>query len=55
MQTWRGYASKRGMSPWRDVVDWVGGYPFAAAFVPGGRTAYVANFGSDSVTPLSRM
>ena len=21
----------RGMSPWRDVVDWVGGYPFEVA------------------------
>ncbi len=29
-RTWRTYAtlSGRGMSPWRDVVDWVGGYPF---------------------------
>lgn len=26
--SWRSYAKKRGMSPWRDVVDWVGGYPF---------------------------
>lgn len=32
---WRGYGGDgapdergRGMSPWRDVVDWVGGYPF---------------------------
>lgn len=25
---WRTYRQKRGMSPWRDVVDWVGGYPF---------------------------
>jgi 2-polyprenyl-6-hydroxyphenyl methylase/3-demethylubiquinone-9 3-methyltransferase len=23
--------SGRGMSPWRDVVDWVGGYPFEVA------------------------
>ncbi len=31
--TWRHYAehSLRGMSAWRDVVDWVGGYPFEAA------------------------
>lgn len=31
--TWRHYAehSARGMSPWRDVVDWVGGYPFEVA------------------------
>jgi len=31
--TWRHYAERsfRGMSAWRDVVDWVGGYPFEAA------------------------
>ena len=26
--TWRAYREERGMSPWRDVIDWVGGYPF---------------------------
>ncbi|MBA2671874.1 MAG: class I SAM-dependent methyltransferase, partial [Gemmatimonadetes bacterium] len=33
MRSWRRYAqtSRRGMSPWRDVVDWVGGYPFEVA------------------------
>lgn len=31
-RTWRLYASTgRGMSPWRDVIDWVGGYPFEVA------------------------
>lgn len=32
-ETWRHYAehSVRGMSAWRDVVDWVGGYPFEVA------------------------
>lgn len=30
-QTWRNYYRERGMSPWRDVVDWVGGYPFEVA------------------------
>ena len=32
-ETWRHYArhSLRGMSAWRDVVDWVGGYPFEVA------------------------
>ncbi len=25
------YRERRGMSPWRDVVDWVGGYPFEVA------------------------
>jgi len=27
----RTYGSDRGMSAWRDVVDWVGGYPFEVA------------------------
>jgi 2-polyprenyl-6-hydroxyphenyl methylase/3-demethylubiquinone-9 3-methyltransferase len=27
----RGYSSQRGMSPWHDVVDWAGGYPFEVA------------------------
>jgi 2-polyprenyl-6-hydroxyphenyl methylase/3-demethylubiquinone-9 3-methyltransferase len=32
LATWRGYSrSGRGMSAWRDVVDWVGGYPFEVA------------------------
>jgi 2-polyprenyl-3-methyl-5-hydroxy-6-metoxy-1,4-benzoquinol methylase len=26
--TWRAYRHERGMSPWRDLIDWVGGYPF---------------------------
>jgi SAM-dependent methyltransferase len=31
-RSWRAYAaSSRGMSPWRDVVDWVGGLPFEVA------------------------
>jgi len=30
-KVWQNYASDRGMSPWRDVVDWVGGYPFEVA------------------------
>jgi 2-polyprenyl-6-hydroxyphenyl methylase/3-demethylubiquinone-9 3-methyltransferase len=30
LTTWRSYA-ERGMDPWRDVVDWVGGYPFEVA------------------------
>jgi len=27
-KTWRDYRENRGMSPWTDVVDWVGGLPF---------------------------
>jgi 2-polyprenyl-6-hydroxyphenyl methylase/3-demethylubiquinone-9 3-methyltransferase len=30
-RTWREYRKKRGMSAWRDIVDWVGGYPFEVA------------------------
>jgi len=29
--TWRHYGTARGMSPWHDLVDWVGGYPFETA------------------------
>jgi len=29
--TWNSYIKSRGMTPWRDVVDWVGGYPFEVA------------------------
>jgi 2-polyprenyl-6-hydroxyphenyl methylase/3-demethylubiquinone-9 3-methyltransferase len=31
LRTWREAARSRGMSAWRDVVDWVGGYPFEVA------------------------
>ena len=28
---WRNYGTDRGMSPWHDHVDWIGGYPFEVA------------------------
>jgi 2-polyprenyl-6-hydroxyphenyl methylase/3-demethylubiquinone-9 3-methyltransferase len=32
LKTWNGYKdAPRGMDPWRDLVDWVGGYPFEVA------------------------
>ena len=31
LRTWQGYGGTRGMKPWRDVVDWVGGYPYEFA------------------------
>jgi SAM-dependent methyltransferase len=31
LTTWRRYGEERGMSPWRDVVDWIGGWPFEVA------------------------
>jgi 2-polyprenyl-6-hydroxyphenyl methylase/3-demethylubiquinone-9 3-methyltransferase len=32
LRTWRSYGTtRRGMSPWRDVVDWAGGLPFEVA------------------------
>lgn len=30
-RTWRSYTSNRGMSAHRDVIDWVGGFPFEVA------------------------
>lgn len=29
--TWRAYHAERGMSPWWDVVDWIGGWPYETA------------------------
>jgi 2-polyprenyl-6-hydroxyphenyl methylase/3-demethylubiquinone-9 3-methyltransferase len=26
--TWTAYGRNRGMSKWRDIIDWVGGYPY---------------------------
>ncbi len=31
IREWRQYAANRGMSPWHDVIDWAGGYPFEVA------------------------
>lgn len=28
MDSWTKYRQKRGMSRWRDIIDWVGGYPY---------------------------
>jgi SAM-dependent methyltransferase len=28
---WKHYHEKRGMSPWHDIVDWAGGYPYEVA------------------------
>lgn len=30
-RSWRAYRRERGMSPWHDVVDWIGGWPFEVA------------------------
>lgn len=31
LHTWQNYVRERGMSPWINVVDWVGGFPFEVA------------------------
>lgn len=28
LHSWRAYCQNRGMSPFRDMIDWVGGYPY---------------------------
>lgn len=28
VKSWTGYDSRRGMSRWHDIIDWVGGYPY---------------------------
>ena len=28
---WKHYRKQRGMSPWHDLVDWIGGFPFEVA------------------------
>jgi 2-polyprenyl-6-hydroxyphenyl methylase/3-demethylubiquinone-9 3-methyltransferase len=33
VRTWTDYRQRRGMSKWRDLVDWIGGYPYEAARV----------------------
>ncbi len=30
-RSWTTYTERRGMSRWRDVIDWVGGYPYEVA------------------------
>jgi 2-polyprenyl-3-methyl-5-hydroxy-6-metoxy-1,4-benzoquinol methylase len=29
--SWRTYGKNRGMSPWYDLIDWIGGWPFEVA------------------------
>lgn len=31
IRTWTQYDSRRGMSHWHDIIDWVGGYPYECA------------------------
>ena len=31
LRSWTRYTALRGMSRWRDLVDWVGGYPYEVA------------------------
>lgn len=31
LRSWIGYDKNRGMNKWRDIIDWVGGYPYEYA------------------------
>jgi 2-polyprenyl-3-methyl-5-hydroxy-6-metoxy-1,4-benzoquinol methylase len=33
IESWTNNSEKRGMNRWRDIVDWIGGYPYEAATV----------------------
>lgn len=49
--TWRDYPrANRGMDPWRDLVDWVGGYPFEVA-----RPEQIIDFYQDRGFALRRL
>jgi 2-polyprenyl-6-hydroxyphenyl methylase/3-demethylubiquinone-9 3-methyltransferase len=43
-KTWFDYKKNRGMSPYRDLVDWIGGYPFEVAS-PGEIFSYLSSKG----------
>jgi 2-polyprenyl-6-hydroxyphenyl methylase/3-demethylubiquinone-9 3-methyltransferase len=45
LHAWRNYSQNgRGMSPWHDLVDWVGGWPFEVA-KPSAVVAYLSERG----------
>ena len=52
LRTWKSYAkgSGRGMDPWRDMIDWVGGYPFEVA-----KPEQITDFYRDKGFELTRM
>ncbi|HYP52285.1 MAG TPA: hypothetical protein VEQ42_02030, partial [Pyrinomonadaceae bacterium] len=31
VRSWTDYGGNRGMSHWRDIIDWVGGHPYEVA------------------------
>lgn len=45
----RTYGRRRGMSPWTDLIDWLGGWPFEVASV-GELERWLDNLGFDVVT-----
>lgn len=52
LRTWRSYNSRamRAMHPWRNVIDWVGGYPFEVA-----RPEQIFDFFRDRAFQLQRL
>jgi 2-polyprenyl-3-methyl-5-hydroxy-6-metoxy-1,4-benzoquinol methylase len=45
---WTRYSGKRGMSRWRDIIDWVGGYPYEVA----GASEIVDHFAERGFEPV---
>ncbi len=52
LKRWKEYAGNRGMSPWHDVVDWVGGYPFEVA-KPSDITSFYKKFGFELIKSVT--
>lgn len=50
LKTWNEYKRTRGMSPWNDIVDWIGGYPFEVA-----KPEQIFDFYSDKGFSLKKM
>jgi 2-polyprenyl-3-methyl-5-hydroxy-6-metoxy-1,4-benzoquinol methylase len=48
VHSWTRYKARRGMSRWRDIIDWVGGYPYEYASTD----ALVAFYGERGFRPV---
>lgn len=52
LRRWTTYRTNRGMSPWTDLIDWVGGYPFEVA-TPAAVVAFYRERGFTLTRPVA--